>query len=59
MKSKEELTELKEEPEIEAENPQKLTDEELEQVTGGLDGKKIEQVKAGFKWAEAIQGFCL
>ena len=36
MKSNEELTELKEEPETEAENPQELTDEELSQVTGGV-----------------------
>ena len=59
MKSNEELNELKVEPETESENPQELTDEELEQVTGGLAAKrelvtggfaaKFEQVKAGFK----------
>ena len=44
MKSTEELTELKEEPETEAEKPQELTDEELEQVTGGAAAKR-EQLR--------------
>ena len=36
MKTKEELNKLKEEVENESRKPHKLTEEDLEQVTGGL-----------------------
>ena len=42
MKSKEELNKLKEEVESVNEKLQELTDEELEQVTGGRRGGKAQ-----------------
>ena len=44
MKTKEELDALKEEVEAVNEKLQELTEEELEQVTGGAAGPKVEGV---------------
>ena len=41
MKTKEELNALKEEVETESKERQKLTEEELEQVTGGNDSSQL------------------